>query len=821
MAQHDSQLWLLDFNNYYNRTIKSYSNAIDYYDNHFIMSTGPCNFNPADGIDTEHVFNIPTLQTPPPANYVLVVSPEHEIKSRWFIVNATRLRGGQYKLTLHRDLVAEFKEAIIKAPCYVERAMLNIASNYIFNPEGGTYNQIKTKEERLYDTSGCGWYVGYVASDTVSTTVTVPTDTAVTYPAPPIDYATLTGYSGDLVKIPDNYILRVYGTVGGRYINRNVAINTAGYIESYGDTTYKGTNPFPSNLLFDQYRTAEQDAKDFLKGVLLEVDTVRNALLTDFQGELSANGKGGHWVSSDILDGILAMDGGTYFDIASNKIFRVSAKYKSREGSYTYKRVQKDTVAYNTLIPIAKDSMKLQMGGSGSLGLDFRYDADSLRYEIKITDITAQSGIQATIAPTTIGLQDAPYKMFAIPAGAVTVGFDGGDTTTYTSNSTYNRHFACLAAIKLNAQLYDLQYMPYCPIRTKWEDGKLMLSGTAATATDTTITLLKKDSTVYSYMLWADRSNFEFVINKTIEVPSDATQFKIANETKFCRLVSPNFNGAFEFKPTSNRGILSFNVSCTYKPFQPYIKVQPVYKDGKNTSLYGGAFDDNRGLICGGDFSLPIVTDNWISFQLQNASYKESFNRQIENMETSFGIQYQQQKISGQLGVLQAGLSGFGLGAMGTGMVPGVGLGASLGVGAVTGLAGAAGSYAALQKDLQFTKMAHREALDYAKDQFGYQLQNIKALPYTLSKVSAISQDFKEVPFIEYYEATTDEELALEEKIKYRGMAVGVISTFEEFLQEDPTFIQGSLIRLEGLAEDYHLLTAIAQELHEGVYMTK
>ena len=655
----------------------------------------------------------------------------------------------------------------------------------------------------------------------IGTVAVGSTETTVTYPAPPIDYETITGYSGDLIKIPDNYTLKVWGTVGGRYINRNVVINTAGYIEEYGDYTYSGTNPFPSSLLFDQYRSAEQDAKDFLKGVLLEVDTVKNAILTDFQGTLSAEGQGGHWVSSDILDGILAMDGGTYFDIASNKIFRVSVKYKNKDGSYRNKQVDKDTVAYNTLLPIAQDSMHLAKSGMGGKGMDFRYDADSLRYEVIITDITTEEGIQATIAPTTVGLQDAPYKMFAIPAGVVTVGFDGNDTTTYTSNSTYNRHFACLAAIKLNAQLYDLQYMPYCPIRTKWEDGKLILSGTATQAADKTITLLKKGTTVYSYMLWADRSNFEFVINKTIDVPSDATQFKIANETKFCRLVSPNFNGTFEFKPTSNRGIMSFNVSCTYKPFQPYIKVQPVFKDGKNTSLYGGAFDDNRGLICGGDFSLPIVTDNWISFQLQNASYKESFNRQIENMETTFGIQYQQQKISGQLGVLQAGLSGFGMGAMGAGMVPGLGLGASLGVGAVTGLIGAAGSHAALQKDLQFTKMAHREALDYAKDQFGYQLQNIKALPYTLSKVSAISQDFKEVPFIEYYEATTDEELALEEKIKYRGMAVGVISTFEEFLQDDPTFIQGSLIRLEGLAEDYHLLTAIAQELHEGVYMTK
>ena len=384
MATNNSQIWLLDYNNYYNRIVKSYDNSIDYYDNHFVISTGAANFNPADGIDTEHVVNIPTLQTPPPANYALVVDEDHNIKSRWFIVDSGRVRGGQYKLTLHRDLVAEFKEAIVKAPCYVERAMVDISNNYIFNSEGVKVNQIKKRtgsdsaEELLSDETGSGWYIGYCSANTDETTITVPTETNINYPAPPVDYSELQGYLGNLIKIPDNYLLRAYGTVGGRLINRTVAINTEGYVYSYADIPYSGKNPFPSMLLFDQYRTAEQDAKDFLKAILLETDTVRNAILTDFQGSLAASGMGGHWVSSDILNKLLAMDGGTYFDQAANKIFTVSVKYTGRDGSYTYKNVEKDTVAYNTLLPIAKESMKLQYGGSANLGLDFRYDFEPI-----------------------------------------------------------------------------------------------------------------------------------------------------------------------------------------------------------------------------------------------------------------------------------------------------------------------------------------------------------------------------------------------------------------------------------------------------------
>ena len=47
-----------------------------------------------------------------------------------------------------------------------------------------------------------------------------------------------------------------------------------------------------------------------------------------------------------------------------------------------------------------------------------------------------------------------------------------------------------------------------------------------------------------------------------------------------------------------NQGIDSFDIECTYKPYNPYIHISPNYK-----GLYGKDFDDIRGLICGGDFS--------------------------------------------------------------------------------------------------------------------------------------------------------------------------------------------------------------------------
>ena len=50
-------------------------------------------------------------------------------------------------------------------------------------------------------------------------------------------------------------------------------------------------------------------------------------------------------------------------------------------------------------------------------------------------------------------------------------------------------------------------------------------------------------------------------------------------------------------------------------------------------------------------------------------------------------------------------------------------------------------------------------------------------------------------------------------------MTIGAIGTIADYQKDTPTFIQGSVIRLESLGEDYHLITAIANEIHEGVYI--
>lgn len=82
---------------------------------------------------------------------------------------------------------------------------------------------------------------------------------------------------------------------------------------------------------------------------------------------------------------------------------------------------------------------------------------------------------------------------------------------------------------------------------------------------------------------------------------------KLANECDVVRLVSQNYNGIFEFSPAKSGGVDGFLADCTYKPWAPYIHILPKLK-----GLYGKNFvdiDDARGLICGGDMSLPQLSN--------------------------------------------------------------------------------------------------------------------------------------------------------------------------------------------------------------------
>ena len=323
----------------------------------------------------------------------------------------------------------------------------------------------------------------------------------------------------------------------------------------------------------------------------------------------------------------------------------------------------------------------------------------------------------------------------------------------------------------------------------------------------------------YYYVFWLDNAEYKGANTKAIVPllrlakpysilnPSDTSiGRKLANECDVLRLVSQNYSAIFEFSAAKSGGVDGFLADCTYKPWSPYIHILPKLK-----GLYGDNFvaiDDARGLICGGDMSLPQLSNAWANYQLQNKTYQEMFDRQIKNIDVQNDINKQNAAWQLALSPITGGSAGATAGAKMGGM-QGVAAGAALG--AVGGGITAGIDYANNIRMME-------ENRQYKIDMYGYNLQNIQAIPTSLTKTSALTYNTRVWPFIEYYTCTDVERNALRDKMKYNGMTIMKIGKLTDYLLGEDKFYKGQLIRLN-INVDSHMAYEIYNELNKGVYL--
>ena len=184
------------------------------------------------------------------------------------------------------------------------------------------------------------------------------------------------------------------------------------------------------------------------------------------------------------------------------------------------------------------------------------------------------------------------------------------------------------------------------------------------------------------------------------------------------------------------------------------------------------------------------------------------FDRQIKNMDVQNDVNRQGALAQAIVAPITGGASGATAGAQ----VGGV-------YGAIAGgVAGAIGGGITGGMDYANTVKMMEENRQYAIDMYGYNLQNIQAIPTSLTKTSALTYNTRVWPFIEYYTCTEKEREALKDKIKYNGMTVMKIGKLNEYHLGEGNFYKGQFIRLN-LNVDSHMAYEIYNELVKGVYL--
>lgn len=787
-------IYLLSYNNYYNRQYKREENLSAYLSYVVYQVAGVNTWANGDGVDNSWRTGIIDSDISA-ADYLLTCSGA-DILGRWFIVEKNEISKNRYVLTLRRDLLGESLPIIENDAFFAERCILPDTSPYIYNAEDFRVNRIKRKETPIKDKTGVPWIIGYfnkqIESKPISGSLDIQADITVDslqnwafyeYIANPFNcfcpdnavdltlYWANVSYSS--AAVPS---WRIYE----KYTYKRKAEGSTGTQEVFSIPEWSFNSNFANGYLYDG--KACPTIQEVLSA--LPQSTCAPAIRTALNVRTDAETKS-----------FYALDGAVIHETSNNKYYKVNIISSGKQLTETInnRETSRDGVSVINSICTTKLQGLLDVGIETQRNL-FTMRANVTQSYISLTDITASVAKFSFSIPTGHrDTEDAPYDILAIPYGAF--------NNTGNAKLAMSAINALIATYNVGASspVFDVQLLPFCPL---FETVLPKLK-----ANVDYVQIEDADKKVLGNVYFSPRATFS--LSLPLKTPVSVQNPKIENICDIYRLVSPNFNGQFEFTAAKNGGLSVINVDATYIPFNPFIRIAPAFG-----GLYGEEFKDARGLICGGDFSLPIITSAWVSYQQNNKQYQNIFDRQIKNIEFTQEQQRIQERWNAATGVVSGGMQGAQMGA------------AAGPWGAVAGSAiGAGASLVGAGLDQYYNELARREAIGYSKDVHRLNLQSIEAQPDSLARTTAFNAINKVFPILEYFTCTDEEKNAVAKSIIENSMRAGFVTTISEIAQnrwnygelEDRGYISGKLIR-SSVKEDPHYLTALNDELLTGFY---
>ena len=704
----------------------------------------------------------------------------------------------------------------------------------LLNHENVTVNQIKSPREiMLKDNTSVPWLVLYLAKGTLtdpnSPQITVPLENADLTLSSPIEEWALYKFRQTLPgEDPRDAQDFVTASSADLYWNYR-KVNT---LEWRVHAAYRATLDFESASVTES--AIGEDPTTYNTSLEFNPHQISQEQVKNHMDETIANGYGGTLVSRinsligvHKLDEILGFDGKVIQDSNNKlwkiKVVRVGNPVKTVNSSY-------GPLTFNTMTEIwnAATGQGVDRPVNGSMSIS----VPCVNYRVQISQVSS-TNLTFILNRMSDFVSDSPlFDVIALPYGEITYTSASTYLNSYTTTASKSMKIAnCIATQLTSSRVLDLQLLPYCPVYIpRGSTGSFsdvpayMIAGSKANEmyinNMSGVGLPLEGNTNQDIIFGVKNITHSFDINCTLSAGSFnfatsiddiCKRVKYVNDCTMMRLCSPNYAGLFEFNLAKNgMSVESFNVDMTLRPYNPYIHINPNFKH-----IYGTDTDDQRGLICGGDFSLGILNDAWKQYELQNKNYQAIFDRQIQNLDVNQDIQ-RIQAWAGMLGGTAQGAAGGALtGAFIGGGIPGAIIGGVLG-----GAASLGGGIA----DLATLDRSQKEQRSFMQDNFKLQLGNVKALPTTITKTSALTANNKIFPFVEIYECTEKEKDAYMNQIDWDGMTIGVIDKMDNYVNfSSPSnkYIQCRIVRYPTNIHPIsnHELDELNNELMKGVYI--
>lgn len=756
------------------------------------------NFNCGNGIVTSITCN--TLSYNTENNLKTTDFPSYlitESGSRWYVMSCIEQRLGQITLTLRRDFLSEYWEQLKDQPFLVDKASTIPAnvSNAKYN-KTTNLSQVKTSETLLNDREGSKGYL-YAYIDKAMTTYDDKTNGKEIFT--PNRY----NYDYKLDTMP-TWLNQEFSLINNLKLQAHLLINNVG---SYW-VTYDGSNIvlYNSNIALENYFITRVNSTYDKEARISQFGNGLKALYSSISDELEKpNNIDFRSLVNTYADKIILVD---------SKRYKVTLKLiSSHPNNFSaFTQTQARTVTNGTgavldfTTPISLNTTSTQIYNT------------YYTYQLIATELS-DVVISRPVPQMRTHTVDSAYDIICIPLGGTIKYQDSASSGVQTLEMTDANNDLRVQVLKnlqnmmTSEHVYDIQWLPYSPLgEVIYQSQDTSQDGYAS------FTKVTQGNSVVGLFVYLSSAQFsKQLFTHPISLDeSDNLEQRILNEETRYRLASPNYSSQFEFSIVKNGGVESWDLDVALKPYNPYIKIAPHFN-----GLYGQDFNDGRGLVLGGDYSLDQVNNQWQTYQVNNKNYELIFNRQIQSLDLQ--MQYQNRldaqanltdwlgaftgaSAAGTAGALSGASYGGGVGAAISGGVSG---GLSLGAGITDAIFGAQNR--AMARDI-------REDAKQAKiDQYQYQLGNIKAIPDTLTKIATFNPNFKIFPIVEYYTCTTQEDINLRNSIKYNGIDINLMDTLSDY---DKGFVSGVILQFPStLNINQQEAQVINEELQKGVYI--
>lgn len=765
---------------------------------------------------------------------------------RWFITGVSSPRGGQYVYTLVRDVFVDYKAIVLNAPMIVTKAN-QITSDVKQAQYDKTFNlsQVKTGETLLKDDRDNGWVYVYLAKNAQCTENFSVNKSDNAY------NKTITLTHDQIATIQSKTLLnmtemRVCWYEVSKVLFKKVCPLT--YVEATSTTVQRTTSS-----IYQMIPVVDTDVPYFVGTVTDEWIKAGMAANYDVYKQWMVANTQWYVLNDDpTLAAIVGMDGQVVIDQDGNK-YTVGVK----QGGYHYVTLP-DEYSKTMLQPESTNGYYIRVGTQQLEIKPYGYSYDVTLTKIEDGDTQTAYHVNKSAINNRMITSNCLYDIMAFPVDA---DVKAGDVTIHTSYAdTIN--FVQTLKKAMGDSVYDIQWLPYGP-DIPYVDNVYVLDGSQDTSekvdvfvsedyvamtTDsvdnvTTTTTLngavfsKTDSGVeqiQAYIVkneggstmqvaWVNLRTNSF--SRTIEkelIGANSDNYmtnRINNETTMYRLCSPNWSSQFEFSAVRNNGLSGYTVSCTLKPINPYVRVQPIF-----SGLYGTNYNDPRGLVFKGDFSVEQTTSVYQSYQLANRNYQLAFDREIQSLDLRNSVADKQDALNtgmDVLGIFTGGITGAAqgttIGAQ-TGIVSS-GIGAAIGAG--VSVAGGIADLVINNQIRDMNKSLRMDAKDASIKQFQYRVGNLMAQPNTLSRSTSFDALYRIFPVLETYECTPDEKNQLMTSIQYNGVPINQVSTLQTQIDAGSSelYVAGVFLRTTGISDQVY--GALSQLLADGIYIER